>query len=123
MSSLSVLKLTLLGAIWGSSFLFMREATPEFGIYALVEVRTVLATLFLLPFVLLRNQWSDIRNYWKHIAVVGAVNTAIPFALFNYSSLHLEAGYNSILGIDSPIRPSNCARYGSKLTPPYINRL
>jgi drug/metabolite transporter (DMT)-like permease len=103
MSSISVVKLFLLGAIWGSSFLFMRAATPEFGIYGLVEVRTVLATLFLLPFVLLKQQWSDISKYWKHIAVVGAINTAVPFALFNYSSLHLEAGYNSILNATAPM--------------------
>lgn len=93
----------MLGAIWGSSFLFMRAAAPEFGIYALVEVRTVLATLFLLPFVLLRKQWGDVRKHWRHIAVVGVINTAIPFVLFNYSSLHLEAGYNSILNATAPM--------------------
>ena len=103
MSTLSVFKLVLLGAIWGSSFLFMREAAPEFGIYGLVEVRTVLATLFLLPFVLLRKQWADVKKYWRHIAVVGIINTAIPFVLFNYSSLHLEAGYNSILNATAPM--------------------
>ena len=103
MSTLSVFKLALLGAIWGSSFLFMREAAPEFGIYGLVEVRTVLATLFLLPFVLLRKQWGDVKQYWRHIAVVGIINTAIPFVLFNYSSLHLEAGYNSILNATAPM--------------------
>lgn len=103
MSGLSILKLVLLGAIWGSSFLFMREATPEFGVYGLVETRTVLATLFLLPFVFLKKQWRDITQHWPHIAVVGVINTAIPFALFNYSSLHLEAGYNSILNATAPM--------------------
>lgn len=103
MNALSIGKLLLLGAIWGSSFLFMREATPEFGVYALVEIRTVLATLFLLPFVLLRNQWRDVFDRWHHIAFIGLVNTAIPFCLFNYSSLHLEAGYNSILNATAPM--------------------
>jgi drug/metabolite transporter (DMT)-like permease len=81
----------------------MREATPEFGVYGLVETRTVLATLFLLPFVFLKKQWKDITQHWPHIAVVGVINTAIPFALFNYSSLHLEAGYNSILNATAPM--------------------
>ena len=103
MSTFSVLKLFLLGAIWGSSFLFMREAAPEFGIYALVEIRTVLATVFLLPFVLMRKQLADIKSYWHHIALIGVINTAVPFALFNYSSLHLEAGYNSILNATAPM--------------------
>ncbi|MBT0586282.1 DMT family transporter [Alteromonas oceanisediminis] len=103
MSSSAVIKLFILGAIWGSSFLFMRAATPEFGVYPLVELRTVLASLFLLPFVLLRRQWRDMVVHWRHIAVIGVVNTAVPFALFNYSSLHLEAGYNSILNATAPM--------------------
>lgn len=103
LTATSIFKLLLLGAIWGSSFLFMRAATPEFGVYALVEVRTVLATLFLAPFVLLRNQWRDVITHWQHISVIGVVNTAIPFCLFNYSSLHLEAGYNSILNATAPM--------------------
>ncbi|WP_276307871.1 DMT family transporter [Alteromonas flava] len=103
MHTLSTIKLFLLGAIWGSSFLFMRTATPEFGVYALVEVRTVLATLFLLPFVVLAKQWRDAIQHWRDIAFVGLVNTAIPFCLFNYSSLHLEAGYNSILNATAPM--------------------
>lgn len=45
------LELTLLGAIWGCSFLFMRVAVPSFGPFALVEVRLVLGALVLLPFL------------------------------------------------------------------------
>lgn len=95
--------LLLLGAIWGGSFLFMRISAPEFGIYALVEVRTVLAALVLLPFVVLKGQWRGIITHWKAIAGVGAVNTAIPFVLFNYSSLHLEVGVNAILNATAPM--------------------
>ena len=103
MTTSSILKLLALGAIWGSSFLFMRAATPEFGVYALVEVRASLAALFLVPFVWIQSQWRDIRQHWQHIAVIGVVNTAVPFCLFNYSSLHLEAGYNSILNATAPM--------------------
>lgn len=103
MKTSAIIKLFVLGAIWGSSFLFMRAATPEFGVYALVEVRALLAALFLVPFVWLQKQWHDIRNHWFHIAVIGVVNTAIPFCLFNYSSLYLEAGYNSILNATAPM--------------------
>ena len=33
------LELLMLGVIWGFSFLFMRVAAPEFGAFALVEIR------------------------------------------------------------------------------------
>src|ERR1044072_3430885 len=43
------LELTLLGAIWGASFLFMRVSAREFGALPLVEMRLVLGGWILLP--------------------------------------------------------------------------
>ncbi len=98
-----VMALIALAAIWGGSFMFMRVATPEFGIFALVEVRTVLATLVLLPVLWWRRQAADIRRFFWPIVAIGAINTAIPFALFNFASLHLEAGVNAILNATAPM--------------------
>ncbi|QJR80751.1 DMT family transporter [Alteromonas pelagimontana] len=103
MSIKDTFSLFLLGAIWGGSFIFMRVAAPEFGIYALVEVRTVLATLVLIPFLMMATAWSDLQRHWKAIAVIGGVNTAVPFVLFNFSSLYLEAGVNAILNATAPM--------------------
>ena len=36
---LTPLELTILGAIWGASFLFMRVSAREFGALPLVEIR------------------------------------------------------------------------------------
>lgn len=103
MTSKDILTLTVLGAIWGGSFLFMRVAAPEFGVFALVEIRTVLATLIMLPFMIAVGGWANIKKYWWQITFIGALNTAIPFVLFNYSSLHLEAGVNAILNATAPM--------------------
>ena len=48
---LTPLEITVLGAIWGASFLFMRVAAPEFGPVPLVELRLGLGALVLLPFL------------------------------------------------------------------------
>jgi len=45
------LELLGLGMVWGASFLFMRIAVPDFGPYALVEVRLLLGALVLMPFL------------------------------------------------------------------------
>ncbi|OFC72547.1 DMT family transporter [Alteromonas confluentis] len=103
MNGKDVLSLLILGAIWGGSFIFMRVAAPEFGVFALVEVRTVLATLVMLPFMFALGGWRDIRLHWWKIAFIGVVNTAVPFVLFNYSSLYLEAGINAILNATAPM--------------------
>src|SRR3546814_20227129 len=44
------LELTVLGAIWGASFLFLRVAANDFRAVPLVEMRLGLGALFLLPF-------------------------------------------------------------------------
>lgn len=98
-----VIALLALAAIWGGSFIFMRVAAPEFGIYVLVAIRTLLATSVLLPILILLGGVRDIYRYWLPIALVGLANTAVPFVLFNYSSLHLEAGVNAILNATAPM--------------------
>lgn len=103
MAQKDIAALLVLGAIWGGSFIFMRVAAPEFGIVMLVEVRTVLASLVLLPFLWLTRGWTQIWLHWRAIAIVGAINTAIPFVLFNYSSLHLQAGVTAILNATAPM--------------------
>ena len=98
-----LVSLLLLAGIWGGSFIFMRVAAPEFGIYVLVAIRTLLATGVLLPLLLLTGSVSDIKRHWLAIALVGLANTAVPFVLFNFSSLHLEAGVNAILNATAPM--------------------
>jgi len=98
-----IIALLVLAGIGGGSFIFMRVAAPEFGIYVLVAIRTVLATAVLLPLLLIRGSVKDIKRHWLAIALVGMANTAVPFVLFNYSSLHLEAGVNAILNATAPM--------------------
>ena len=114
--------LLLLASIWGGSFIFMRVAAPEFGIYVLVAIRTVLATCVLLPILMLTGGVNQIFRYWFPIALVGLANTAVPFVLFNYSSLHLEAGVNAILNATAPMFGALVAWLwlGDKLTPTAI---
>ena len=96
-------ELILLGAIWGASFLFMRSATPEFGAISLVIVRTGIAALCLLPLLIMSKNLLVVRQQWKTIFFVGLTNTAIPFCLFAYSTVHLGAGLASILNATAPM--------------------
>ncbi len=120
-----LIALLILAAIWGGSFIFMRVAAPEFGIVGLVAVRTLLATLVLLPFLLAIRGVGVVIRYWLPIALVGLANTAVPFMLFNYSSLHLEAGVNAILNATAPMFGAMVAWLwlGDKLTKSAISGL
>jgi len=92
---LTPLELILLGAIWGASFLFMRVAANDFGAIALVEVRLALGALVLLPFL-----WSARSHFplalWPKLALIGAINSALPFILFAWAAQRAPAGIGAI---------------------------
>ena len=91
----TALELTLLGAIWGGSFLFMRVAAPDFGSLPLVEVRLGLGALVLMPFLWrARAQFS--AALWLRIGAIAAVNSVIPFALFAWGAERAPAGIGAI---------------------------
>ncbi|MFC3813873.1 DMT family transporter [Lysobacter sp. GCM10012299] len=92
---LTPLELCLLGAIWGASFLFMRVAAPDFGAMALVEVRLALGSLVLLPF-LWRARSQFPAKLWPKLAIIGALNSAMPFMLFAWAAKTAPAGVGAI---------------------------
>jgi len=97
------LELILLAAIWGSSFMFMRIGSPEFGPVLFMAMRTLIASLLLLPLLFLYRQQSALRGQWPKLFLVGSLNTAIPFVLFGYATLTLSAGLTSILNTTTPM--------------------
>ncbi len=89
------LELALLGAIWGASFLFMRVAVGDFGAIPLVEARLALGSLVLLPF-LWRARAQFPARLWPKIAMIGAINSAVPFMLFAWAAQRAPAGIGAI---------------------------
>lgn len=92
---LTPLELAALGAIWGGSFMLMRVAAPEFGAVPLVAMRLALGALVLLPFLLRALPAIDER-LWPRLALIGAINSAIPFTLFAWAAQRAPAGVGAI---------------------------
>ena len=89
--------LTFLGALWGSAFMFIKVATPEFGPVALVNTRLVIASIIFLP-ILLRNKYIHLlRPIWKQVLILAIMNNAIPFTLFSYASFGADSNILAIL--------------------------
>jgi drug/metabolite transporter (DMT)-like permease len=103
MKPLDLLELTILAALWGGSFLFMRMGAPEFGPVAMIALRTGIAVLTLLPVVLLMRKLPGLRGNLGLLLVLGVVSTAIPFTLLSWAVLHVSAGYASIINSTATI--------------------
>ncbi|MDI1339308.1 DMT family transporter [Polaromonas sp.] len=93
----------LLAAIWGSSFLFMRIGTVEFGPLPTAAVRVAIAAAFLLPLVLLRGLGPTLAKNWRHVFLVGMFNSGIPFACFSFALLSITTGLSAILNATVPM--------------------
>jgi len=103
MSGRQAAELLLLGALWGASFLFMRMGAADFGPAALVFVRVAGAAALLLPLLMWRGQLGDLRRHWKGIALVGVINSMLPFLLFTVAAFALSTGLMSVFNATAPV--------------------
>lgn len=89
--------LTVLGALWGSAFMFIKVATPEFGPIALVNTRLIIASFIFLPILLQKKYIHLLKPIWKQVLVLAILNNAIPFTLFSYASFGADSNILAIL--------------------------
>ena len=103
MNTANMLRLVLLAAIWGSSFLFMRISAPVLGPGVLIECRVAFAALFLLAVGFLFKKKLNLAEHWKHYFILGFFNSAFPFLLFAYAASTLTASVLSVLNATAPM--------------------
>jgi len=94
-----------LAALWGASYLFMRIGAGEFGALAMAGARAALASALLLPLLILRRDdgLAELRRNWRRIALVGMTNAALPFLLFSYAALSINASLSAIFNAATPM--------------------
>jgi drug/metabolite transporter (DMT)-like permease len=103
MSTANFLRLVLLAAIWGSSFLFMRISAPVLGPAVLIEYRVGFAAVFLAIVGWFLKKRLDLRANWKHYLMLGMFNSGLPFLLFAFAARTLSASVLSVLNATAPM--------------------
>ena len=98
-----LLDLTLLAALWGGSFLFMRYAVPDFGVVPLIWLRVALASICLLPLLLLKRQFGALRRQAGALTIMSLFNSGLPFLLIAWATLSITAGLASIMNAMTPV--------------------
>src|SRR5437660_10338518 len=93
--------LVLLALIWGSSFMFIKIAVRQLEPSTLILGRLGLAALTLMLVVPAlvggRATLADLRAHWPALALVGLVNTAVPFWLLSWGETRIDSGLASII--------------------------
>jgi drug/metabolite transporter (DMT)-like permease len=99
--------LLALSAIWGASFMFIKIGVREFEPASLIFVRIALAALTLLPIVALRVPLraasAQLLAVAGPLAVMGLLNSAVPFWLISWAEIRIDSGVAAILQASAPL--------------------
>ena len=81
----------------------MHLGAVEFGALPTAGLRVGIATLVLMPVVLVQGHAQALRQHWKQVFVMGLLNSAIPFCLLTYALQSVSTGLSSILNATVPL--------------------
>jgi drug/metabolite transporter (DMT)-like permease len=89
--------LILLGAVWGSAFMFIKISADDFGPILLVNLRLLLAGALFLPFLLQKKYLAYFKSHFPGIFILAIFSNAFPFTMFSYASLGATSNMLGIL--------------------------
>lgn len=94
----------LLGAIWSSSFLWIKIAVREVGPMTLVAYRVLFGLLFGIVVILFQRARlpRDLKT-WLPILVLGISNVAVPFFLISWGEQSIDSAVAAILDATVPL--------------------
>ena len=92
-----------IGVTWGASFLFTRIAAPVVGPVDLVTSRLLIASVLIAPLFLRKHHFKGIQSHLGPLIFFGIFNATLPFFLFAYAALSINAGTLSVLNATSPL--------------------
>ena len=112
-----------IGIAWGSSFMFIKVAAPAVGPMTLVFYRLFIASLIVAPIFIKIEYLSNIKEDFIPILFLSFFNAAIPFCLFSYAALEINAGTMSVLNGTTPLFAFIIATLWLKLSSNWIQLL
>ena len=103
MSRRYALYLVVLGAIWGSSYLFIKVGVRDLSPATLIEIRLLCAAPVLIAFALPRYGWAGLLAAWRPGVVLGVLNAAVPFTLIAWGERYVDSGTAAVTNSSVPI--------------------
>ena len=93
----------LLASLWGASYFFIKVALDDLGPVWIVFARTALGAAVLAPVALHRGAFEPVRRHHGPLALVAAVQIAVPFLLISGGERHIPSSLAGILVASAPI--------------------
>ena len=93
-----------LGSIWGSSFLLIKIAVDELGVFPLVGLRVGIAGVLMLLYLWATGRLA-LQSRWDVLSVIGIgiFNVALPFTLITRAEESIDSSLATILNATVPL--------------------
>ena len=102
----------LLGAIWSSSFMWIKIAVQEIGPMTLVAFRASFGLLFGVVVIFIgRASLPRTSKAWGPLLLLGITNVAIPFFLISWGEQSIDSAVASVLDATVPLFTILIAHY------------
>ena len=100
----NVLLLLALGALWGSSYLFIKIVVAEIPAFTLVFGRLTAAAIvmWIILYAIGRSMPTGVR-IWRSYAMLGLFGAALPYSLITWGEQYISSGLASLLQSTTPI--------------------
>lgn len=104
MSRRHLIMLLGLAAIWGASFLLIEIALRDLAPSSLILFRLGFGALALGLYVPLSgSRFAELRPYAAPLALMGLLNTAVPFFLIAWGQQYIDSGLAAIFNASAPL--------------------
>jgi drug/metabolite transporter (DMT)-like permease len=97
------LLLTILAALWGASYLFIKVGDRGFQPTTMMLARLLVALLILVGFLVVRGELPALRRAPRGAYALGLVNAAIPFTLIAWGERHVDSGTAAVVNSGVPL--------------------
>ncbi len=99
--------ISLLAAMWGASYLFIKVAVEDIPPAAMTEFRVLIAGLLLALYLVVRmgasRAFQELRAAWRACLVLGVINAAVPMGLVAWGETHIDSSVAGIAQSTVPI--------------------
>ncbi|MBI1416178.1 MAG: EamA family transporter [Limimaricola sp.] len=90
------LSILALGLIWGGTFMVVSVALRGYGPVTVACARTTLGAVALMSLTLALRRPMPGRALWPHLALIGVLNTALPFTLLSWGQQYVPSAFAGI---------------------------
>lgn len=112
MKSKAILYLAILGAIWGTSFLFIKICVGSIPLFTFVSGRMLMGGCVLYGVLLLQgDKMPPLGRAWIPFVFIGFFNALLPYGMIAWGEQHISSGLAAILNATTPIFAVIIAHY------------